>query len=382
VRSIDSTRFVTSGIMQNFLEDIANHDIEASFKLKPTPADPEKDSWGRLTRDFVQPLDVVGYNYMAGRYDADQTRFPGRVITGTETWGHMMFKFWKETERLPHVIGDFVWTAIDHLGEAGGGEVNFEGKVRMGGSSFPYHTSGIGDFNICGFKRVQSYYRDLLWGIRTAPFIAVLDPQYFGKPMGFTPWAWEPVLDTWTFPGQEGSLAQVDVYSADEEVELLVNGVSFGRKSAGAAVENKVSFDVPYQPGTIEAVGYTGGKETGRHHLVTASAPSALHLTADRPVIQAGGGDLAFVTIEVLDQNGIMVKHGEPLISVEVSGAGELIAIGSGNPLSDEMYQGNQHKAYQGRLLAILRSTEEAGSITVTIQMEGLPSATIKLASR
>ena len=382
IRALDSTRPVTSGIMQNFLEDIANHDIEGSFKLKPAPADPEKDSWGRLTRSFVQPLDVVGYNYMAGRYAVDQTRFPGRVIAGTETWGHMMYRSWKETERYPHVIGDFVWTAIDHLGEAGGGEVNFEGKVHMGGAPFPYHTSGIGDFNICGFKRPQSYYRDLLWGMRTAPFITVLDPQYHGKPMGFTPWAWEPVLDTWTFPGQEGQLTQVDVYSADEQVELLVNGVSFGLKPAGAAVENKVSFDVPYQPGTIEAVGYNGGKETGRHRLVTASTPSFLQLSLDRPVIRAGGSDLAYVTIEIQDQHGVMVKHGEPLISVEVSGAGELIAIGSGNPLSDEMYQADQHKAFQGRLLVILRSVERAGSITVTARMEGVPESVLTLESR
>ena len=200
--------------------------------------------------------------------------------------------------------------------------------------------------------------------------------------MGFTPWAWEPVLDTWTFPGQEGQLTQVDVYSADEEVELLVNRVSFGRKPAGAAVENKVSFDVPYQPGTIESVGYTGGKETGRHHLVTASAPSALHLSPDRPVIQAGGADLAYVTIEIKDQHGVMVKHGEPLISVEVGGAGELIAIGSGNPLSDEIYQVDQHKAFQGRLLASLRSTERAGSITVTAWMEGVPASVLTLESR
>jgi hypothetical protein len=68
---------------------IPNHDVEGSFKLKPVPADPEKDSWGRLTAAYNQPLDVVGYNYMAQRYAVDQTRFPGRVIAGTETWGHM-----------------------------------------------------------------------------------------------------------------------------------------------------------------------------------------------------------------------------------------------------------------------------------------------------
>ncbi len=378
VRSLDSTRLVTSGVMQNFLEDIANHDIEGSFTLKPAPADPEKDSWGRLTRAFVRPLDVVGYNYMAGRYKTDQTRFPGRVIAGTETWGHLMFKSWQETANLPHVIGDFVWTAFDYIGEAGFGAVRFDGQIRMG-APFPYHLYGCGDFNICGFKRPQSYYRDLLWGLRSDPFIAVLDPQHHGKPMSFTPWAWEPVLDTWTFPGQEGQLTQVDVYAIDDEVELLVNGASVGRQPAGAACQNKASFDVTYQPGVIEAVGYTGGKETGRHRLVTASTPAGLSLSADRSSLQAGGGDLAYLTVEVQDERGVLVQPGEPLITLEVSGAGEILAIGSGDPLSEEPYTGNQHKAFQGRLLVILRSTPEAGRIAVTARMEGLPAAKLEL---
>jgi beta-galactosidase len=96
-------------------------------------------------------------------------------------------------------------------------------------------------------------------------------------------------------------------------------------------------------------------------------------------VIKAGCGDLAYVTIEVQDRDGVVVKHGEPIIGVEVSGAGELIAIGSGNPLSDEMYVGNQHKAYHGRLLAIVRSAAQAGVITLTAQAEGLPAARIEL---
>ncbi|MCU0501083.1 MAG: DUF4982 domain-containing protein, partial [Anaerolineae bacterium] len=378
VRALDNTRFVTSGVMFNFLEDIERGDQGGLFKLKPVPEDPQHDAWARQTADFIGPLDVAGYNYMVQRYAVDQTRFPGRVIAGTETWGHRMYPFWKETERLPHVIGDFVWTAVDYIGEAGGGAVSFDGKPRFG-APYPYHLSGIGDFNICGFKRVQSYYRDLLWGMRTAPFIAVLDPQHHGKPMGFTPWAWEPVLDTWTFPGQEGQTTQVDVYAIDDEVALLVNGVSMGRKPAGAEVQNKASFDVVYQPGVIEAIGYTGGVETGRARLVTASRPAALCATADRAVIQAGGADLAYVTIEVQDEHGVPVKHGEPLISVEVSGAGELVAIGSGNPLSEEPYQGSQHKAYHGRLLAIVRSGAQAGVVKLTARTEGLATATVDL---
>jgi beta-galactosidase len=174
----------------------------------------------------------------------------------------------------------------------------------------------------------------------------------------------------------------VDVYAVDDQVELFVNGISVGRKAAGAANQNKVSFEVTYQPGTIEAVGYKDGKETGRFSLATASAPAALVLTPDRSSIPAGSGELFYVTLEIQDQDGLIVKHGEPLIHLDVSGAGELIGIGSGNPLSEEMYVGSQQKAYHGRLLAIVRSTPQPGEITLQASMAGLPASEIRLNTR
>jgi beta-galactosidase len=280
--------------------------------------------------------------------------------------------------RLPHVIGDFIWIAMDYIGEAGFGAIRFDGKVGLG-APYPYHLYGCGDFDLCGVKRPQSYYRELLWGTRTAPFIAVLDPQLYGKKISFNPWAWEPVLDTWTFPGQEGKPTQVEVYSIDDEVELVINGKAAGRKPAGAATKNKASFDVTYLPGTIEAVGYRDGKETGRHKLVTASAPAALRLTADQEVIRADTGSIAYVEMVVLDKDGVLVRHAEPEVSVAVSGAGELIALGSGNPLSEERYVGSHRKAFQGHLLAVVRSSGQPGEITLTARAEGIPSAQVKI---
>ncbi|NLE45582.1 MAG: glycoside hydrolase family 2 protein [Chloroflexi bacterium] len=378
VRSLDNTRFVTSAIPFNFLEMQATGDFSLMFKTPPVPEDPQEDSWGILTSDFSQPLDVVGYNYMPQRYEVDRTRFPNRVIAGTETWPHMAYTFWKETERLPHVIGDFVWTALDYLGEAGIGAVNLEGQLGFG-APYPYHLASCGDFDICGFKRPQSYYRDLLWRVRTAPFIAVLDPQHFGKLVAFSPWGWEPVIDNWTFPGEEGKPTQVDIYAVDDEVEVLINGVSLGRKPAGPAYHNKVTFDVTYEPGVIEAVGYTAGRETGRTRLVTAARPASLRLTADRTMLNAAYGDIAFVTVEVVDADGVLVQHGEPAISLEVTGAAQLIAVGAANPLSEELYVNSERKAYHGRLLAVVRTTGNAGEITIEAQSEGLPTAQIQI---
>jgi beta-galactosidase len=378
VRSLDNTRFVTCAVPIDFFELAETGAFGSLFDPAPPPDDPQQDGWAVKTRDFNKNLDVVGYNYLVQRYRADGTRFPDRVIAGTETFPHQAYTYWTETERLPNVIGDFVWTAFDYLGEAGIGAVNFEGQPAFG-APYPYHLANCGDFDICGFKRPQSYYRDLLWGVRTTPFIGVLAPQHFGKPLWFNPWGWEPVIDSWTFPGQEGKPTQVDVYSIDDEVELLINGETMGRRPAGAPVKNKTSFEVTYQPGTVEVIGYKGGNETGRFTLVTASDPAALRLTPDRDVIPADTGSIAYVEIEVQDKNGVTVKHGEPEITVEVSGAGELIAVGTGNPVSEEMYVGNQRKAYHGRLLAVVRSNGQPGEITLTARTEGLPAAQLQL---
>jgi len=164
----------------------------------------------------------------------------------------------------------------------------------------------------------------------------------------------------------------VYVYSADDEVELLVNGVSVGRKPAGAASENKVVFEATYQPGVLEAIGYRNGQEAGRTSLKTVGAPFALRLSPDRAALRSEYGDLAYVTVEVVDRAGEVVRYADPPVSLEIDGAGELIAVGTANPVSEELYVGNQRKAYQGRLMAVVRTTGQAGDIILKATAEGL----------
>jgi beta-galactosidase len=350
---------------------------------KLVPTDLETDSWGNRTGEFCEALDVVGYNYLFSRYEWDGKRFPARVIAGTETFPYLAYDFWKEAERLPFVIGDFVWTSIDYLGESGIGRVTVDDPTPFfAANPWPYHLANCGDIDICGFKRPQSYYRDLLWGVRTAPFIAVLDPQLFGKKLQFNQWGWEPVNDSWDFPGQEGQPTRVDVYSVDEEVELFVNGTSVGRKSAGAVGKNKASFEVTYQPGTIEVVGYRGGKETGRTNLKTAGSPVALRAAVDRPEIHSEFGDLAYVAVEVVDQDDCVVKWADPEVSFAVTGAGEIIAVGTANPMSEELYVGNKRKAWNGRLLAVIRSNGRVGEITLKASADDLHATEIRIKAK
>jgi beta-galactosidase len=389
VRALDNTRLVTSalpalfeGMFADKEMEIDMSDMDGLFELgNRPPTDPEKDRWGKVTSPFLAWLDVGGYNYLNSRYEFDRQHFPKRVICGTETWPHRAYATWTDTARLPNVIGDFVWTALDYLGESGIGKVTYDAPAGMFSflAQWPYHLANCGDIDICGFKRPQSYFRDILWGLRKVPYIGVLDPQYYGRKISYNPWGWEPVNDTWTFPGREGKLTQVSVYSADEEVELIVNGISVGRKPAGAGCQNKAVFEVTYQPGTITAVGFTQGKETGRTTLKTTSEPVALRLTADRMAIKPEFGDLAYITVEIMDKDGNLVKHAAQEVSFEVSGAGELLAVGTADGYSEELYAGKKRKAFEGRLMVVVRSTGEAGAITVKARAEGLEGGEVAL---
>lgn len=152
-----------------------------------------------------------------------------------------------------------------------------------------------------------------------------------------------------------------------------------GRKPAGAASQNKAVFEVTYQPGMLTAVGYTGGQKTFRTTLTTASTPAALRLTPDREMLKAEFGDLAYVTVEVVDENGAVVKHADHEVSFEISGAGEMIAVGTANPVSEELYVGSQRKAYQGRLMAVVRTTGQEGEIALKAAADGLSAGEIQL---
>jgi beta-galactosidase len=391
VRALDPTRPVTSALAmpwdpQLMAEGGSFLDFLDATISPPAPgqsADTGRDYPGDVTRPFCEALDVVGYNYVYQRYEPDQNRFPGRVLIGTETFPFAAYETWKETERLPHVVGDFVWTSLDYLGESGIGKIDIDTLVPFFMANvWPFHVALCGDIDITGTKRPQSYYRDLLWGVREAPFIAVVDPQLHGKTVKFTRWGWDPVQESWNFPGAEGKPTQVHVYAADDEVELLINGESQGRQPAGDANKFKAVFEVTYQPGTIEAVGYTGGKETSRTRLTTGGDPTALRAAADRSEIRSAFGDLAYITVDVVDKDGVVNRSAENEVTFTLTGPGELIAVGSGNPTSEELYVGDRRKAFQGTLTAVVRSSGQPGLITLTATADGLEPAEVQVTAK
>jgi len=357
IRSLDNTRAITHALNNIVLKNGG-----------------DDDHWGKVTSKFVEPLDVVGYNYMLERYEMDGKKFPGRIIYGSESYPKQAYENWSAVERLPYVIGDFVWTAWDYLGEAGLGHIWYNGEKDFLGK-YPWHQAFCGDIDICGFRRPQSYYRSCVWGLSTEPYIAVHKPEYYGKTPDISDWGWPDVASSWTWPGYEGKPVKIDVYSTDDEVELILNGKSIGRKPAGKAEKYIASFETIYEAGELTAIGYKNGVEVSRSTLKTAGKPASIRLTPDRNVLKARFGDLSYITVEVVDSEGNVVHNATNNIYFTAYGVGSLLAVGSGNPVTEEMYVGNQRRVHEGRAMVVVRANGEEGRIILTATAEGLPAA-------
>ncbi len=349
VRGVDPTRPVTAGVN-------GGHDGWP---------------WEQLDELFAT-LDVCGYNYAESAYRPDHTRSPGRVVYGSESMARNAFEHWTSVLELEHVIGDFVWTALDYLGEAGIGRVHFDGGSAPLLGSYPWHQASCGDLDLCGFKRPQSFYRDVLWRRAEPLFIAVHAPVPAGITPTVTAWGWPDVRPSWTWPGWEGQTLRVDVYSACESVELFLDGESLGTKRAERLI---ASFDVPYRPGTLRAVGSSGDRDLAECELASAGEPAALRLMPDSDRIRRDPGGLSFVTVEVVDAAGLLHPNADHTVRFAVEGVGSIAAVGSGDPASSEPYTGDRRSAYRGRCLVVLKSGGERGEIRLRAEAEGLAAA-------
>ncbi|MFI9172501.1 glycoside hydrolase family 2 protein [Streptomyces lincolnensis] len=334
------------------------------------------------TEESFAALDVAGMNYGESRYGLDSDLFPDRVIVGTETWPTVIDRNWDLVKKHPHVIGDFTWTGLDYLGETGIGVVKYAG-AEDGGQGFSTVYPGLsaycGDLDLVGHRRPVSYYREIVFGMRTEPYIAVRRPEHHGCPIAVsTPWAWSDCVSSWSWPGFEGAPVHVEVYADADEVELLLDGEPIGLCAVGTERAFRADFEVLYQAGELVAVARRNGEVVGRTSLVTATGPTRLSLTADRDKVRVGTRDLAFVTITLTDESGTVPNATDREVRVTVSGAGVLQGLGSGAPVTEETFNGPARHTYDGRALAVIRPTG-AGTIVLEAQAEGCPPARLTL---
>jgi len=357
IRNLDPTRPVTSAV----------NDLK-----------PDKDP-------YFSTLDVAGYNYAAGGdhlqqnlYEQDHDRIPGRIMYGAESYPLEAFQSWMSVLDYPYVIGDFVWTAYDYIGEASIGWRGYWQEQDF----FPWNLAFCGDIDICGWKRPQSFYRDALWKTdQLSVFVTPPVPSFVENPnrQSWSKWHWVDAVADWNWKGYENKSMTVSVYSSCERAELFLNGKSLGAKPTGRSTRYTASWEVPYEAGVVKAVGYNGRKVITTSELTTAAEPVQLKLLADKTGLGTGGQDLSYITVELTDASGNRNPKAENLVKFSLEGPGTIIGVGNANPVSLESYVLPQRKAWQGRCLVIVKAGKEPGKIVMKATADGLAAAEVEL---
>ncbi len=377
VRQMDGTRAVTEAVTSVF-----------------TP-----EGWEN-SADIFGILDVSGYNYQPQRYAKDHEKFPDRIMYGSESFPLDAYEYWTAVEKYPHVIGDFVWTSMDYIGEVALAHSNYvpekekvvfklpdysipaSAKIfdMMEGmpSAWPNYVAWCGDFDLTGEKKPQMLYRDVLWD-NSVIEINVHEPIENGMAENVSGWGWPKEWPIWNWAGHEGKPMQVRVFTKAPKARLELNGELVGEKVLSAEDKYIAVFEVPYKAGELTAIALEEGKETARKILRTAGAPVAIRLTPERNSLNPDRNDLAYVKIEVVDGSGNVVPSDAVQIKISVSGTGELVGSGSGNPSDMESVNNETVKTYKGKAQAILRPYTNCGSISLKVESEGLTSGELQI---
>ena len=390
------------------------------------PSVPQDPKDAQTSSDpFFRPLDVSGYNYSPQNYWIDHQRLPERIIVGTESFPTASFEMWHSVWNNSWVIGDFVWTAIDYLGESSiGFESQTDGLDECDAvEPFPFHVSFCGDLDLIGTPKPQAMYRQVLWG-KSVLEIAVHVPMPPGHDERVGGWGWPEERASWTWghnghndslltnssgrnsalhssrngsgdagcpcwpcpcnPSGPGLAAmQINVYSKEcDSILLFVNG-----KQQGGPVPStfdsqfRATFNgIAYHPGNLTALGLRNGSVCARKTLLTAGPVATLQLSVDRATIKNTRSDLAYVTVTALDAAGVPVPDAAIRVKFTLSDGTslELAAVGSGDPRDVSSLQGvTERKLWRGKALAILRPVAgaTAGATTITATAQGVASA-------
>ena len=314
-------------------------------------------------------VDIAGYNYMTARYEQDGKAYPNRVIVGSETYPPEIARNWELVERLPHVIGDFTWTGWDYIGEAGVGIPAYKWGEGGFGAAFPAQLAYPGDFDITGFRRPASYYREAVFGLCKKPYIAVQNPTHYGEFLIKTPWVISDAAASWNWDGMEGKPAIVEVYAQGDEVELLLNETSLGKKAAGKEARFRTLFETTYEPGILTAISYENGHEIGRNELATAGCERTLCVEKEEYVgLKNAKQELVYVQVEMRDQNSVLVADDNQKITLSVDGEVEVLGFGSGNPKPNYNFNEGVTELFGGRAQIIVKKPE--GKVTLTVTAE------------
>lgn len=304
-------------------------------------------------------LDIAGYNYAQLRYEKEPTLHPNRVLVGSETYPQDLPGNWALIEKCPWVVGDFMWTAWDYLGEVGiGGWVTEAGDQGFA-KPYPWKVGDTGALDILGNDNAEAGMAAIVWCARKAPYIAVRPLVGKGTVWYRAAWRGSNAIPSWSWKGCEGEPAEIEVYTKAEEAELFLNGMSLGRKP----VQNcRALFQSAYQPGELKAVAYHGDGSRLESVLRSADERTRIVITPEgRPKT----GKVLFVDISLCGENGEVESHADEMLKVSVTG-GKLLAYGSAKPKTLEEFHSGAYTTYYGRSLAAILAESESLEIHVT----------------
>jgi beta-galactosidase len=311
-------------------------------------------------------LDVVGQNYRENEILAAHRQKPTRKILGTEN-GHDRTAWLPMRDNAPYA-GQFLWCGIDYLGEAG---------------RWPTVAANSGLLDRTATPRPLAFQRKSWWSNEPMVYVARrIGPS--PRPMlstdpGFDPAAErhpQVLFSDWTPRNAGPHEEDVEVYSNCQQVELFLNDKTLGVQSKPAD-DSPRNWKVPFAAGTLKAVGKNLGRVVASYELQTAGKPAQILLAVDRNAIAPVWDDVAYVTVTVVDENGVRVPTAGDLVTFSIKGPGVIAAVDSGNNNGHELFQTNQRQAYQGRCFAMIKAISGKGRITLEAAAPGLKGSSI-----
>jgi beta-galactosidase len=308
---------------------------------------------------FGRMLGVAGYNYQENRYAADHRKFPKRFIYGSET--SQQLSAWEAVATNAFVGGQFLWTGIDYLGEAG---------------EWPNRGSGAGLLDLCGFKKPLAWFRQSLWSDRPMVYLCASagGEGGTGRRRGFY------LREDWNWPSN--SMVVVHCFTTCPEVTLTLNDRPLGTKRLADAVNGGLTWEIPFEPGVLKAVGGKNGAVQSEFTLKTAGAAQRIELLPDVTELRADGKSICHVEFRIVDDQGVCVPNAAPEVTFTTDGPADILGVENGDLNDPETGKNGKRNAYHGRGLAILQSRTSAGPINVHATAPGLTGAEVTLESR
>lgn len=286
---------------------------------------------------YPDAVDIVGYNYTEDRYDLDHAKYPDRVIYGSENRSD--YKAWKDARDRDFIFGQFIWTGLDYLGESG---------------KWPSRGMFTGLLDLKGDAKPRGMFRKALWSDQ--PFTYIGTHPYTDRMKQFSRWLSTDAPDVWNY--NEGDTIRVLAYTNAPQARLLLNGKQIGEVKPFDDETGIIHWEIPFVPGTLIAQGLNdSGEVESSYTIQTTGRPYALRISSDKNEFTAPG-QTAHIFIEVVDENGNLVKQADNNITVRVSGNAKLLALENGDNSDMGNFHDNVQRVHNGKLLGYLRSID------------------------